>query len=420
MKKNNLLFVFLIIYATATYAEYNLLKFKNESHQFWGQDPALNIYPENKQLNIPVGCEIQIDIKTLKLKKIMEKSFILKNNEVPVKGKYYWKGTKFLFIPDNKLNYNTKYSYSFQTQKGADKKIKIDFFTVNEFYCIADTLINRFFEKITDDPYHLAYLANAIAIQKGWQETKVKELLEKVYSMADSLGGYGLPFAWDAFGDGTVNSKNTIYTVTLSDHVGMVFLEGYAAGVVSREKVEKIIKLLLRSPLADTLKNGICVAYSFDKNDKVGCVHNVNAGVGLFLKRAVKAGFDNSEIKEMIDQITKREVYSYIPDKKSWMYWDAGDRLNDNNHNGFQIEAMLELAPDIGYDAGSFYMNNRDKDWYSFVSYLRLLQYFPQHDTQILNQLKEFMRIENPDPYYYCVYSLWAAKYAEKLNKAFF
>lgn len=202
-----------------------------------------------------------------------------------------------------------------------------------------------------EQAFGYAYTLGAIAKLHGWDDPRVITYLTKLYSLANPDGGYGLGFAYDQNGDGSVNPATTSYTVTMAGHVGPVLLEGYQAGAVPLDKVKILVQLIMSTGRIDR-STGRCIAYSRAAADAVEphCVHNVSAGAGAFLAAALAAGVGVSGQARMILEITRREVYSYDPNLMWWHYRDTPS-WNDVDHNSYDAESMYELAPWIGREA---------------------------------------------------------------------
>jgi len=201
--------------------------------------------------------------------------------------------------------------------------------------------------------FPLAFTAQATAwlSSSGWQDPAALAYLTRLYATQNPDGGYGLGYAYDAHGDGTINPATTTYTVTLAGHVGPVLLDGMRAGVVPRAKVQQLFDLLVTSPRIDTTA-GRCVAYSRNANDvKVGlCVHNVNAGTAAFLQDAGRDGF--AVPWWIVQGIVQREMSAYYSSTRFWAYRDnMAPALQDSAHNAYDIESMYSLAYPVGYSA---------------------------------------------------------------------
>lgn len=140
---------------------------------------------------------------------------------------------------------------------------------------ISQDLINSCDTIEINDLHTAAYLMYSNGNINGWEnELTVKYYLRSLEILEEN--SYGLQYEWDAFQDGTLNSDTTNYTITMTDHLGLPFIEGYKNKLVNDNELLNIFEKLLLIPKADSIQDGICFAYSDSPNDQVGCVHNVN------------------------------------------------------------------------------------------------------------------------------------------------
>lgn len=195
--------------------------------------------------------------------------------------------------------------------------------------------------KLGAHPY--AWMAETIAIRKGWHHPLVKTYLRKVYKQQNPDGGYGINRAWDAFQDGSENPADTTYAITLTDHVGPVFLHGYEAGVVPGWRVRQVVRLVEKFPLANT--PGTCVSYSTTPADAAYCTGNINASAAHFLVRARDAGFrvDLSRVRRIV-----QHNRTTLIDGEWWPYIDGQVERQDWYHNVTMVEAAMDLDPKVG------------------------------------------------------------------------
>lgn len=199
--------------------------------------------------------------------------------------------------------------------------------------------------------FSLGYMIQARAWLDGWDHPDVAAYLTRLYALANPDGGYGLNRIYDAHGNGTNNPANTTYLVTITDHVGTTFINGYLAGKVSAARVQKFIDLILAAPRIDNA-DGRMVAYSMNAQDaQTGLgVHNVNAGAAVFLMRAGAAGF--AVPWWLVQGIIKRTMAAYNATTRFWPYRDnMAPAPQDNDHNSYTAESVYELAPAVGYSA---------------------------------------------------------------------
>lgn len=205
-----------------------------------------------------------------------------------------------------------------------------------------------------------SFMAAAVGRLHGWDDPRVATYLSNVYALQNPDGGYGLNFAYDWQGDGTVNPASTTYTITIAGHVGPVLLEGYKAGVVPPEKLTPLVSLLMTTPkIPYNQAYGKCIAYSRNANDVKAayCAHNVNAVAGKFLLDLKDAGFDAGGLAKLVADITRLETYAYIPSTMWWRYVDTTS-MNDTDHNSAEVEALYGLNFAIAREAAGNHMTN--------------------------------------------------------------
>jgi len=205
-----------------------------------------------------------------------------------------------------------------------------------------------------EEAHAYAYMAGAIARLYGWSDPRVQVYLDKVYALRKPDGGWGLNGAYDKFNDGTVNPATTTYTVTITDHVGLVLLDAYEQGLVPAADIATLVSLTM-STQTWTFSNGQCTAYSRSSNDAISgtapanqrCVHNVNALAAWWLRKANAAGFVASGLNVRVQNITRHEVANYLVATTWWPYRGTL-QPNDSDHNSADAEAMYDLANPIG------------------------------------------------------------------------
>lgn len=208
-----------------------------------------------------------------------------------------------------------------------------------------------------ETPHAYASAAWASGLLDGWDTAETSRWLDEVYDRELPQGGWGLGFGTDAFSDGTRNPADTLYTVTTAGHVGRVLLDGYDAGVVPGERVQRAVDVLLEQvPLVPHAGPGLCLAYSeHDHDARAGCVHNVNAQAGAFLDAAHERGFSHPDLVHTVAGITARTAAAYDHEDRWWPYGEGSEMSYDagHNHMASKVIAMLRLAPSIGEDAGA-------------------------------------------------------------------
>jgi hypothetical protein len=202
-------------------------------------------------------------------------------------------------------------------------------------------------DKNTDVAQTYAFLALERSVYHGWKDPQVKELIQRVEARRNPDGGFGLGQESDAFGDGTFNPKDNTYTITSTDHVGRLYLAAFRAKAIPREWLVKLVDTVVKLP---RIKNGTCVAYSMSKYDAAGpCVYNVVAGVAWFLTEAKKLGIDEPGQAALTAAMVATNNRMYSAKTGQWPYQSTKpDALQDEPHNGVNIDALVATDPALG------------------------------------------------------------------------
>lgn len=142
---------------------------------------------------------------------------------------------------------------------------------------------NRILEKLDykkiNDHDTLILLARANMAKYGMRgkenyKKSTEEVLNKLETTAyinnDKEIGWGLPYAWDAFGDGTVNSENTVYTYTTA-YAGLTFLDFYQLTNDKRylEVAKRSANVILAKACCWQKEELFSTWYSDNKNDQI-------------------------------------------------------------------------------------------------------------------------------------------------------
>lgn len=204
--------------------------------------------------------------------------------------------------------------------------------------------------------FSTAVNARLTSLQHGWNDSRTLTLLNRVYATQKPSGGYGLEKEWDVFNDGSVNNKDTIYTVTTAGHVGSILLDGYKAGVVPRQRVVEVLDALFTIPVFEATYQGTsygsCMAYSNRRADaraKSGCIINVSLGAAVWLNRVISSGAIDGDTKRiakaqaLVDKLAPLALRTYRPDLGGWPYQVGTTYLQDMAHNAYTFASASEL-----------------------------------------------------------------------------
>lgn len=244
------------------------------------------------------------------------------------------------------------------------------------------------------DVHSLSCLAYANALLHGWNHPLTQGRLNALHSSI-ALNGYGLGYSYDAFQDGTMNPATTNYTVTITDHVGLVLIEGYKNGVVPKSEINKLVVALEKVPNADNLTPGICFAYSDNLNDSVGCVHNVNISVAVFYQELINTGLKNDTFNQRVSMILEREQFAYNDFSKNYPYWDGSSQLTDQNHLAFQAWCLYQHdnpeTKEIAQQIIENLVNNREQSISALIGHLRIMPYNDKNSDELLTELESII-----------------------------
>ena len=182
-----------------------------------------------------------------------------------------------------------------------------------------------------------SWLASAIAHQsaQGWDDPRAMTYLDKALAQRLPSGGFGLNYAWDAFGDGTVNPDTTTYTMSLYQ-VGEVELEAYQAGKVPYNDIVQILRAVYATPKIPVTV-GLGLAYSNSPYDvQPGyVVHNVDQAIAMLLQDTINAGilWSEAQAKRWISSLQAQETAAYRP---ATYDWPVPDRVAGTERPGAQ------------------------------------------------------------------------------------
>jgi hypothetical protein len=194
-----------------------------------------------------------------------------------------------------------------------------------------------------------AWAAEASGRLRGWDDSRTQAYLDKMLSMKNPDGTYGLPCDYDQFNDGSVNPKTTGYTVTMAGHVGETELIAYKAthDPVLGADLHNLVLKVRATPQINTAA-GTCIAYTAAAVDQkpAYCVHNVNSGAAWFLIRANELGLGAGGIAAIAANVTRRETAAYSIYSNDWPYADNG-RVSDPDHTAYEVQAMYDLVPQL-------------------------------------------------------------------------
>ena len=264
---------------------------------------------------------------------------------------------------------------------------------------------------------HYAAMFYINAVLHGYKSNEALHYLRLCESKIDSFG-YGVGYDWDAFQDGSINSKTTNYSVTITEHM-LPLIYGYKNAVVSRNRIYHLVNSFKKIPLADTLDHGICIAYSDNLNDAVGCVHNTNISCANFIEKLRPIYFLDSNLLIIQKKIIEREIYSYNEKDTSYLYWDRDTGICDQNHLANSALQMYNLPNDelkkIAVMLYKKILSKPDKNMSALIGQCALLLIDDAHYEYIYKVLSDLIEKKSDYKDYYS-YKFESSQISSNMN----
>lgn len=194
--------------------------------------------------------------------------------------------------------------------------------------------------------------------------------------------GWGLPFAWDAFGDGTINPSTTVYGVTTALAVRGL-LDVYAATKNPAYLRAAANALVAYKPYFHETDDGGFFGYSDQPQDQVD-THNISAILmGQYARAATLV--PNMGFREIAQKAKKHLDKKRLTHNTThyWPYSARSERINDLVHATYIVQGYLDYARHLEPDLDV----SRELDYLSSFFSGNVLMEFPTHAT-LPEQLK--------------------------------
>lgn len=169
------------------------------------------------------------------------------------------------------------------------------------------------------------------------------------YTTASGRPGWGLTYAWDAFGDGTTNPADTVYTYTTA-MAALAFLDGYVAlgDSAQLDRAEAAVATILTECWGyedGPLKS---VWYSNQPRDQLDgsyVVHNVNALTLAAIARIARYADETYEsVKRGGIEAMLTEQAGYQDVDGQWQYQTGSPNRNDLVHHSYIALGLVEAG----------------------------------------------------------------------------
>lgn len=201
---------------------------------------------------------------------------------------------------------------------------------------------------------------NALGVKAGnW-------LMENSDANSDGIIGWGVPIAWDAYGDGSINPENTEYSISTAITVDALL--GWIEYVddETRAEVLGLVESALEPYLPESMRTPAgMLPYSLMVGDRKYDTFNSAVYLAGQMQRFAVIT-PHPELKEALELAADSTMSALISNKKiaedsgSW-YWNYSiqeDNPNDLPHAGYIIEGVLTYIDNQGRLAPNFDRNN--------------------------------------------------------------
>lgn len=199
-----------------------------------------------------------------------------------------------------------------------------------------------------DEDYDLATADAAAESLLAWPETH----------QADRFG-WGLPFAWDAFGDGTTNPAATVYSISTAVAVKALLDWAAISDEASRQRVYEAVDAALVEWTDDdvTTASGQ-LAYSLSADDHDYNVFNSSAMLAGQMQRfaALDVSPQADTYRAVADRVMQSLIDLHQTDPAGNWYWNYSTTeaiANDLTHAGYIIDGVATYGSEGGSLAAS-------------------------------------------------------------------
>lgn len=155
--------------------------------------------------------------------------------------------------------------------------------------------------------------------------------------------GWGLPFAWDAFGDDSVNPETTIYGVTTAIAVrGLLDVYELTGDMIYRDIAIQALEDYV--PYFHESEHGGYFGYSDSRFDQVD-THNISGILMGQYARAVPYDMEN-RYREITDKLRSHldRHREFVDGHYYWRYSERVKRPNDLVHAAYIVQGYLDYA----------------------------------------------------------------------------
>lgn len=187
--------------------------------------------------------------------------------------------------------------------------------------------------------------------ERARAEPALDRLVESAFAFGRAEPGWGLPFAWDAFSDGSVNPISTIYAITTAFAVralmdGRNLPRGDEYVAIAVKALDNYWRFFT------TGESGCFFWYSDQPQDAKHCFNVSSMLAGQYARacalhwRAEYAERASSVVRTILAHRQDRDGLRY------WRYSTENDRPNDLVHACYILQGLLDVKNALGLDIG--------------------------------------------------------------------
>lgn len=189
-----------------------------------------------------------------------------------------------------------------------------------------------------------------------------KWLIENSDANGDGVIGWGVPVAWDAYGDGSVNPENTEYAISTAIVVDALLGWETYVNKERKEEIHTLIEKALQPYLSTSMRTPAgMLPYSLLVQDRKYDTFNSAVYLAGQMQRYAKVT-GRPDLKDELSFAADTTMAALIQNRKisprsgSW-YWNYSiqeDNPNDLPHAGYIIEGVLTYIENNGRLSSSF------------------------------------------------------------------
>lgn len=258
--------------------------------------------------------------------------------------------------------------------KNIYNKILDEFITEDESESIYRNIVSLEERSASPSAQEIAYLVQAELKHYEYEnnnksativEEGIRYLVDNVYIDENGNYGYGLYFEWDAFGDGSINDKNTAYGITNAVVID-AFVDVMDSPIISEDlkcKLQNITNNIIvnwcENYFTKDSNGGGYFWYSNQQADNIDSP-NISAMLAGVFSKTIDLHpeiFSDEEINMCKEKIilsanninSKVELIDGMP---FWQYINGKDSGNDLVHHCFMLEGidLMRIYDDITFD----------------------------------------------------------------------